>query len=90
VAWLLNLCPGIIATVPREMFTRMFDLLRDGCLWIGAIDLLPNSMGVVPPPIVHLVGRFMKHLPQVFVEGCPPLPKRHTPAPMVRPHQQVL
>jgi hypothetical protein len=90
VAWLLNLYTGIIATVPREMVTSTFDLLHDGCLWIGAINLVPRSMGVVAPQIVHFVGGFIKHLPQVLAEGCPPLAKSHTPARVVRTHQQVL
>jgi len=89
-AWRLNLCPEIIATVPRGMLTGAFNLPRAGCLLIGAIDLIPEGTGVVPPPIVHLVAGFVKHLPHIWVEGSPPLPKRRTPAPAVRPHQLEL
>jgi len=53
------------ATVPREMLTGAFNLPRAGCLRIGAIDLIPEDTGVVPPPIVHLVAGFVKHLPHI-------------------------
>jgi len=33
------------------------------CLQIGVIDLNPEGAGVVPPPIVHLVTGFLRHLP---------------------------
>ena len=82
-AWWLNLCPEIIATVPRETLAGAFDLHRAGCLQTGAIDLIPEGMGVGPPAIVHLVGGFVKHLPHIGAEGSPPLPKRRTPAPAV-------
>ena len=52
-AWRLNLCPEIIATVLRETLTGACNLPRAGCLRIGAIDLIPEATGVVPPPIVH-------------------------------------
>ena len=32
---------------------------------IGVIDLHSEGMGVVPPPIVHLVVAFVKHLPHI-------------------------
>ena len=60
-AWRLELCPGIVAIVPTEMLTGAFYLPRAGCLRIGAIDLIPEGMGVVRPPIVHLVVGFVKH-----------------------------
>jgi hypothetical protein len=63
--WSLNLYPEIIATVPRETLAGEFNLPRAGCLWIGAIDLVPTGMGVVPPPIVHFVTGFVKHLPHI-------------------------
>jgi len=72
----LNLSPGIIANRPRETLTGAFNLSRPGCLRIGAIDLIPEGTGVVSPPIVHLVTGFVKHLPHISVEGCPPLPER--------------
>ena len=72
VAWLvplaaswLNLCAEIIATVPREMLAGVFYLSRAGCLRIGAIELIPKGMGVVPPPIVQLIAGFVKHLPHI-------------------------
>jgi hypothetical protein len=68
VAWLvlpaprwLNLCHEIIATVPTEMLAGAFNLPHAGYLRMGAIDLLPDGTGVVPPPIVHLVAGFVKH-----------------------------
>jgi len=64
-AWRFNLCPGIIATIPREILTGAFNLPRAGCLRIGAIDLIPEGTGIVPPPIVHLVTGFVKHLPHI-------------------------
>jgi len=69
------------------MVSSAFNLHRAGCLRIGAIHLIPEGTGVVPPLIVHFVLGFVKHLPHIWVEGCPPLPKRRTPAPAVRPHQ---
>jgi hypothetical protein len=82
-----NLCPEIIATMPRVTLTGAFNFPRAGCLQIGAIDLIPEGTGIVPPPIVHLVAGFVKHLPHMGAEGSPPLLKRLTPAPAVRPHQ---
>jgi hypothetical protein len=64
-AWRLNLCPVIIATVPREMLTCALNISRVGCLRIGVIGLIPEDTGVVPPPIVHLVTGFVKHLPHI-------------------------
>jgi len=64
-AWRLNLCPEIIATVPREMLTGACNLSRVGCLQIGSIDMIPESTGVVLPPIVHFVKGFVNHLPQI-------------------------
>jgi len=64
-AWWLNLCPEIIATVPRESLAGAFNLPRAGCMPIGAIDSIPEGMGVDLPPIVHLVAGFVKHLPHI-------------------------
>jgi len=61
-AWWLNLCPEIIATVPRETLASSFHLPRAGCLRIESINFIPEGMGDVPPPIVHLVAGFVKHL----------------------------
>jgi len=94
VAWLvqppagqLNCSPEIIATLTRETLASTGNLPWAGCLRIGVIDLFPEGTGVVPPPIVHLVVGYVNHLPHVWAWGWPPLPKRWTPAPAVRPHQ---
>jgi hypothetical protein len=42
-----------------------FNFSQAGCLPIGAIDLIPKGTEVVPPPIVHLVTGFVKHLPHI-------------------------
>jgi hypothetical protein len=63
IACQFNLWPEIIATVPRETLTGAFSLPRAGCLRIGAIDLIPEGTGIFPPPFVHLVMGFVKHLP---------------------------
>jgi len=89
-AWRHNHCPEIIATVPREMLAGAYKLSQAGCQRIAAIDLIPECTGIVAPPIVHLVAGFVKYLPHIWVEGCPPLPKRRTPAPAVRPYQLEL
>jgi hypothetical protein len=62
-SWWLNLCPAIVATVPRETLAGVFNLSRAGCLRIGVIHLIPDGMGVVPPAIVDVVVGFDKHLP---------------------------
>jgi len=85
-AWRRHLCPGIITTLPRETFTGAFNLPRAGCLWIDAIELIPEGTGVVPPPIVHLVAGLVKCLPYIWAAGCPTLLKWWTPAAAVRPH----
>jgi len=97
VAWLvlpaalwLNLCPEIITTVWTETHAGAFNLSQAGCLQFGATYLIPKGPGVVPPPIVHLVAGFAKHLPHIWTEHCPQLPHRRTPAPAVRPHQLEL
>jgi hypothetical protein len=65
-AWWPNLCPDCITSVLREMLAGAFNLPRAGCLQIGAIDLIPKGMGVVPPPIVHLVvGCYQKFVPNM-------------------------
>ena len=89
-AWRLNLCPGIITTVPSEVLTGAFNLSLAGCLLIGEIFFIPEGPGVVPPVIVHLVTGFVKHLPHIWVDGRPPLPKKWTPATVVGPHQWEL
>jgi hypothetical protein len=63
--WRLNDCAEINATVPRETHTGAFDVPRAGCLRIGAIDLIPEGKGVVPPPIAYLVAGFVEHLPHI-------------------------
>jgi hypothetical protein len=45
-AWWLNLCPEIIATVPRETLAGAFNLPQAGCVPIGAIELIPNARGL--------------------------------------------
>ena len=61
-AWRLNLCPEIIGSVSREMLPGAFNLPQAGCLQFGAINLIPEGMGVVPPPIIQLGPGFVKHL----------------------------
>jgi hypothetical protein len=63
--WWLNLCPGIIAAGPRDMLSAVFNLPQAGCLWVGAIDLIPEGQGVIPPSLVQLVAGFVKHLPHI-------------------------
>ena len=41
----------------------------------------PEPLAAHPDPLPTLP------LPQIWVEGCPPLPKRQTPTPAVRQHQ---
>jgi len=89
-AWRLNLCPGIIATVPSEILTGVFNFPQGGCWQIGVIDLISEGVEVVPPPIVHLVAGFVQYLPCISAEGCPPHWKRRTPTPAVWPHQLEL
>jgi len=72
------------------MLTGAINLSWVGCLRIAVIDLIPEGMGVVPPPIVHFVVGYVKHLPHIGAEGCPPPPNRWTPAPAVRPDQLEL
>jgi len=64
-AWRINLCPAIIATVLREMLTSAFNLSRAVRPQIGEINSIPEGTGVVPPPIDHLVARFVKPLSQI-------------------------
>jgi hypothetical protein len=64
-AWRLNLCPEIITTGPSETLARAFHPSRACCLRIGAINFIPDGTGVVPPPIVHLIMGFVKHLPHI-------------------------
>jgi len=47
------------------MPTGAFNFSQAGCVRIVAIDLIPEGTGVVPPPIVHLVTGFVKHLPHI-------------------------
>jgi len=88
--WRLNLCPDIIANGLRKMLAGAFNHHQAGCLLVGAIDLIPEAAGVVPPPIVHLVTGVVKHLPYQCAERCPPLPTMWTSAPAVRQHQLEL
>jgi hypothetical protein len=64
-AWRLNLCTEIIATILRVSHTGVFNLPQDGCWRLGAIDLILDGTGIVPPPIVHLVTGFVTHLPHI-------------------------
>jgi hypothetical protein len=72
------------------MLAGAFNLPGAGCLRIGAIDLIDEGTGVVPPRIVHLVAGVFKHLRNISAEGSPPLPKRQTAVLVVRPHQLEL
>jgi len=89
-AWRLNYCREIIRIVARDTLNGAFNLPRTGRLRNGAIYLIPESMGVVPPPMVHLVAGFVKHMPHIWAEGSPLLPKRRNPAPAVRAHEVEL
>jgi len=89
-AWRHNLCPEIIATIPRETLAGEFNLSWAGWLLIGANALIPEGTGLVPPPIVHLVAGFVKRLPHIWAGGSPPLQQWWTPAPVVQPHQLEL
>jgi len=55
----------ILQSITRNPNRDTFNLPRASCLRIGAIDLIPKGKGVVPPPIVHSVASFIKHLPHV-------------------------
>jgi hypothetical protein len=59
----LNLWPEIIANVPRETCTGVFNHPQAGHLRIGAINLVTEGLGVIPPTIVHLIAGFVTHLP---------------------------
>ena len=61
----LNPCPEVIPTVPGETLAGVNNISQDGWLRIGGIDLIPEGMGVGPPPIVHLVAGFVKYLPHL-------------------------
>jgi len=82
----LDLYREIVATVQWETLNAVFNLPWAGCLWSSAMDLIPEYMRVVAPPIVHLVMAVVKHLLHVWKGGSPPLPKKQTPASEVRPH----
>jgi len=58
------------------MLTSPVNLPRAGWLRIGAIDLIPEGTGIVPPPILHLVAGLVKHLPHIWAESRPPLPEK--------------
>jgi len=47
------------------MLAGAFNLALAGCLQNGAIDLIPEGMGVVTPPIVHLIMGFVKYLTHI-------------------------
>jgi hypothetical protein len=62
-AWRHNFSAEIISTVPREILTSAWYLTHSGYLRIRAIDLIPKATGIHPPPIVHLLTGYDKHLP---------------------------
>jgi hypothetical protein len=87
VAWLvlpaprsLNIYTEIIATVRTTTLGGAFNLPGNGSLLIVVIYLIPEGPGVVPPPIIDLVAGFVKRLPNICAEDCPPLLERRTPA----------
>jgi hypothetical protein len=88
--WWLNLSPEFNAAVPREKLAGAFNIPRAGCKRIGAINLIPESTGIIPPPIDQLNSGFVKHLHHIYAEGSPPLTKWRTPARAVRQHQLEL
>jgi len=63
--WPLNLCTGMIATIPTEILADAFNLSRAGCLRIGEIDFIPEGTGVVWPRNVHFFTGFVNHLPHL-------------------------
>jgi len=75
-AWWLNLWPEITTTLPTEMLTAVFNHPCTGCLPIGAIDLIPECMEVVPPPIGHLVVGIVKLLPPFMRRWLPTTPDK--------------
>jgi len=85
-AWWLDLRPQIIATIPWDTLSGACNLHHTRYLWIGAIDLIPDSTGVVTPPIGRLVVGLIKHLPHISVDGCPPNPNNRNLVPEVRQH----
>jgi hypothetical protein len=64
-AWGFNHCPLIITSKPDEMLTGVIHLARAGCLLIEAIDSILEGTGLVPRPIVALVGEYVTHLPHI-------------------------
>jgi hypothetical protein len=54
-----------VATVLREMFAGVVNLDQACCVQIEATASIPEGMGVVPPPLVHLVMGFVKYLPHI-------------------------
>jgi len=83
--WCPNSCPKNIPTVPRETLTGAFNFPLAGFLGIGEINLIPEGTVVIPPPIGHLVMVFVKHLPHLWADGCPPLLERQPPPPAMWP-----
>jgi hypothetical protein len=61
----LNLCPEIIATVPRRILPGAFNLPRAGCLLHAVIDIASKGPSVVTLPIFHWVTGLVKYLPQI-------------------------
>jgi len=47
------------------MLASAFNLPQAGCLLIGAIELIAEGTGIVPPPIVHLIAGIVNHLPHI-------------------------
>jgi len=70
-----NVSAQIIATVPRGMHASGFNHPRAGRQQIWVINLFTKHMGVIPPPIDHLVAGFVEHLPHISVGSCPRLLK---------------
>jgi len=69
VAWLVllavwwhNLCPEIIATIPREMLHGVCNFSQAAVLRNGVVELIPVGPGVVPPLIVQLVAGIVHYL----------------------------
>jgi hypothetical protein len=40
--WSLNLCHAMIGTLPRETFASAYNPSQAGCLWISALNLIPE------------------------------------------------
>ena len=59
------IAPGSLLPYQEKLSPMHVDHPQARFLKMGAIDLIPEGTGVVPPPIFHLIRGFMKHLPHI-------------------------